>query len=306
MIQVAPRITAVVVTYNPDHRRLSALLEALALQATATVVVDNGSEPEIVSWLKKEEAAAKIHLRLLGENRGVAAAQNCGIEVAQELRSDYAVLFDHDSLPAPEMLPRLVMAAEQKAAEGYKVAAVGPRYVDPRQNNPPPFIRVVGVCLERQTCESSDTVVEVDYLISSGCLIPMKTIQAVGPMREDLFIDYIDIEWGLRAKARGYQSLGVCGAEMFHSLGDDPIPFLGKKFPNHSPLRHYYHFRNAIHLYKEPWVPWNWKLVDGWKLVQKFGFYSLFGKPRSQHFCMMTRGVVDGLSGRTGRFAGAQ
>jgi rhamnosyltransferase len=301
MIQGAPRTTAVVVTYHPDRKRLSALMSALASQATDTVVVDNGSVPEIVSWLKQEEVAGRIHLRLLGENRGVATAQNRGIEVARELQSDYAVLFDHDSLPAPEMVPRLIKAAEQKAAEGWKVASVGPRYVDPRQNNPPPFIRVVGLRLERRACETSDAVVEVDYLISSGCLIPMETIRAVGSMREDLFIDYIDIEWGLRAKAHGYQSFGVCGAEMFHSLGEDPIPFLGKKFPNHSPLRHYYHFRNAIHLYKEPWVPLDWKLVDGWKLIKKFGFYSLFGKPRYDHFRMMTKGVAHGLRRKTGR-----
>jgi rhamnosyltransferase len=300
MVERTPRTTAVVVTYHPDRGRLSALLQALASQARATVVVDNGSGLEIASWLKKEEAAGRIYLRLLGENIGVAAAQNCGIEFAQQLQSDYVVLFDHDSLPAPEMIPRLVMAAEQKAAEGYKVAAVGPRYVDPRQSNPPPFIRVLGLHLERRSCTSPDSVVEVDYLISSGCLIPMETIQDVGPMRNDLFIDYIDIEWGLRAKARGYQSFGVCGAEMFHSLGEEPIPFLGKKFPNHSPLRHYYHFRNAVHLYKESWAPLNWKLVDGWKLIQKFGFYSLFGKPRTDHFRMMTKGICHGLAGRTG------
>jgi len=300
MTKNALRITAVVVTYHSDRGRLSALLQALASQARATVVVDNGSEPEIVSWLHKEEAAGRIHLRLLGENIGVAGAQNRGIEVAHELQSDYVVLFDHDSLPAPEMISRLVEAAEKKRGEGFKVASVGPRYVDLRQSNPPPFIRVHGLHLERRSCTSPDSVVEVDYLISSGCLIPLETIQAVGPMREDLFIDYIDIEWGLRAKARGYQSFGVCGAEMFHSLGDDPIPFLGKKFPNHSPLRHYYHFRNALHLYKESWVPLNWKLVDGWKLIQKFGFYSLFGKPRTDHFRMMTKGICHGLAGRTG------
>jgi rhamnosyltransferase len=121
-------------------------------------------------------------------------------------------------------------------------------------------------------------------------------------MREDLFIDYIDIEWGLRAKAKGFQSFGVCDAEMYHSLGEEPISLLGKKFPNHSPLRHYYHFRNAIHLYKESWVPLNWKLVDGWKLLQKFGFYSLFGKPRRDHFMMMSRGLLHGLLGKSGCF----
>ena len=177
MFLSANRTTAIVVTYNPNREQLTALVEALLPQVAVTVAVDNGSEPEIVSWLQKEEAGGKIHLRLLGENRGVAAAQNRGIEVAQELQSDYVVLFDHDSLPAPEMIPRLVEAAEKKKAESYKVASVGPRYVDPRQNNPPPFIRVVDLSLKRQTCESPDAVVEVDYLISSGCLIPMETIQ---------------------------------------------------------------------------------------------------------------------------------
>jgi len=276
------------------------LIDALAPQTAAVVVVDNGSEADTVSWLKQQEASGKLYLRLLGENLGVAAAQNCGIEVARDLEGDYIALFDHDSLPAPEMILRLVKAVEAKAAEGWKVASVGPRYVDPRQKNPPPFIRVVGLRLERRACETSGAVVEVDYLISSGCLIPMNAIKAVGPMREDFFIDYVDIEWGLRAKAHGYQSFGVCDAKMFHSLGEDPIPFLGKKFPNHSPLRHYYHFRNAIHLYKEPWVPLNWKLVDGWKLIKKFGFYSLFGGPRYDHFRMMTKGVSHGLRGKTG------
>jgi rhamnosyltransferase len=300
-VQSSSQTTAVVVTYNPDGKQLSALLKALASQAVAIVVVDNGSKAEDVLWLKKEEAAGRLHLRLLGENLGVAAALNRGIEVARDLRSDYVALFDHDSLPAPDMIFSLVKAAEAKAAEGWKVGSLGPRYVDPRQDNPPPFIRIRGLRLERRTCASPDDVVEVDYLISSGCLIPMSTLREVGPMREDLFIDYIDIEWGLRAKAKGFQSFGVCGAEMFHSLGEEPISFLGKKFPNHSPLRHYYHFRNAIHLYREPWAPLNWKAVDAWKLLQKFGFYSLFGKPRCDHFSMMSRGLLHGLVGKSGR-----
>jgi rhamnosyltransferase len=297
-----PRITAVVVTYHPHPQGLSFLLNALRLQVDETVVVDNGSPEDIVSWLQSESAAGKFHLEVLGENLGVAAAQNRGIRVAADLGGDYVVLFDHDSLPAPDMVPRLVKAAEAKVAEGYKVGSLGPRYVDPRQSNPPPFIRIRGLRLERRSCTSPDDVVEVDYLISSGCVIPMSVLREVGPMREDFFIDYVDIEWGLRAKAKGYQSFGVCGAEMFHSLGEEPIPFLGKKFPNHSPLRHYYHFRNAIHLYKEPWVPLNWKLVDGWKLMQKFGFYSLFGKPGRGHFKMMSRGLLHGVVGKSGCF----
>jgi len=301
MSRVSEIITAVIVSYRPEAEKLLALINALLPQVSAIIVVDNGSEAGELRWLKDVPTGGAFRFLQLDSNYGVAAAQNQGIAWAQQMQSDYVVLFDHDSLPAPDLIPRLVKAAEFKLADGWKLGSLGPRYVDPRQNNPPPFIRIRGLRLERQPCASPDDVVEVDYLISSGCLIPMSALREVGPMREDLFIDYIDIEWGLRAKAKGFQSFGVCGAEMFHSLGEEPISFLGKKFPNHSPLRHYYHFRNAIHLYKEPWVPLNWKLVDGWKLLQKFAFYSLFGKPRWEHFAMMVKGISNSVAGKSGQ-----
>ena len=291
-------VVAVAVSYQPQLEHLGALLDALAHQVDSVVVVDNGSEAHFGGWLEKYRS---IHGIFLGSNRGVAAAQNVGIDWARRRGADYVVLFDQDSLPAPDMVRCLVEAVQAKQAAGCKVAAVGPRYLDERQDNPPPFIRVQGLKLLRQVCDTSNSIVEVDYLISSGCLIPTSTLDAVGVMRETLFIDYVDIEWGLRARHHGFQSYGVCSAHMQHSLGDHPIEFFGKNIPLHSPLRHYYHFRNAVLLYKEPWVPLNWKLVDGWRLCLKYVFYSLFAKPRMAHLRMMTLGVWHGLVCKSGK-----
>ncbi len=277
-------------------------MDALVPQVNSVVVVDNGSEDYFGDWLEKYHAHS-IHGIFLGSNTGVAAAQNAGIDWARRQGTDSVVLFDQDSLPAPDMVRCLVEAVQVKQAEGCKVAAVGPRYLDERQDNPPPFIRVQGLKLLRQVCDKSNSIVDVDYLISSGCLIPMSTLDAVGVMREWLFIDYVDIEWGLRARHHGFQGYGVCSAHMQHSLGDHPIEFFGKNIPLHSPLRHYYHFRNAVFLYKEPWVPLNWKLVDGWRLCLKYVFYSLFAKPRMAHLRMMTLGVWHGLMRKTGNLS---
>ena len=131
--------------------------------------------------------------------------------------------------------------------------------------------------------------------------MPMRALDAVGDMRESLFIDYVDIEWGLRAKSKGFLSFGACGAGMAHDLGDEPFVFFGKKYPHHSALRHYYHFRNAVWMYRQPWLPVHWKLADGWRLLLKYGFYTLFAKPRHQHWWMMTKGVWHGLTDRMGR-----
>lgn len=295
-------VVAVVVTYEPDFGALSVLLESLRSQVGKVVIVDNGSRADVrrgIGSIHFNDAWCEVIP--LASNLGIAAAQNIGIEFARQSSASYVVLFDQDSAPEADMVAKLRRAAEERLASGVKVAAVGPRYTDERQDNPPPFIKIRGLSVERQYCCSADDVVEVDYLIASGCLIPIATLDEVGGMREDLFIDYVDIEWGLRAKKAGFQSFGACGAVMRHELGDEPLKFRGRKIPVHSPLRHYYHFRNAIRLYCESGFPVKWKIADAWRLFLKYGFYTLFARPWYKHWWMMSLGIAHGLVGRMGK-----
>lgn len=295
-------MAAVVVTYQPELDTLSRLLAALAPQVSRTVIVDNGSATDLAGWLPAS-FRRDVTVVCLGDNRGIARAQNIGIAKAKDGGADYVVLSDQDSIPHEGMVAALVSAAEGLRAQGVRVACAGPRYFDPRHNNPPPFLRVEGLRLKRLGCDG-DSVVPVDYLVSSGCLIPLDVIAAVGPMREELFIDYVDIEWGLRARHLGYQSFGVCTARMTHSLGETPARWFSRRVPVHTPLRHYYHFRNAILLYRLPWLPLNWKLVDGTRLLLRYGFYALMTKPRRRHWRMMTLGIWHGLCNRSGPYQG--
>ena len=291
-------VVAVVVTYHPDRFALDALLDALLDQVERVVIVDNGSDEPVVSW---NAANPRVEFLLQEQNLGLARAQNLGIARAKALGAVYVLLSDQDSLPAPDMVFHLLAAAEVAQGKGAKLAAVGPRYLDPRQSNPPPFLRRHGWRIVRQPCRRSAEVVEVDYLIASGCLIPTDALIALGGMAEELFIDYVDIEWGLRARHAGYQLLGACAAGMQHALGEQPVRLFGKSIPVHSPLRHYYHFRNAVWLYRQPWLDVRWKFADGWRLLRKFVFYSLFTFPRLGHLRMMSLGVWHGLVGCMGQ-----
>lgn len=295
------KVWSVIVTYHPNKLILQTLLQSIEKEIQGIVIVDNGSDAEIVSWLQTFSFSFPYLVIPLQENKGIAYAQNIGIRVICKYLADYVILFDHDSQPSPNMISLLLEALYLKVNDGHKVAAVGPRYIDRRQNNPPPFIKVIGLKVLRQKCSPNFPIVEVDYLIASGSLIPISTLNIVGGMRDELFIDYVDIEWGLRAKSLGYQSFGVCNATMSHDLGDTPIKFLGKQYPLHSPLRHYYHFRNAIWMYQQPWLPMHWKFADAWRLILKYGFYTLFAQPRIKQLLMMTRGVLDGLKQRMGK-----
>lgn len=293
-------VVAVVVTYEPDATALLPLLDSLVKQVAHVVVVDNGSAKDVAALLK-DYPAGRLLLLPLDENRGIAAAQNVGIRWARQQEASHVILFDHDSRPASDMVTTLLASEAALSEVGHRVASIGPRYMDDRQDNPPPFIRVSGLRLHRCLAPEIGDSVSVDYLIASGCLIPIKVLDGVGDMAEDLFIDYVDIEWGQRARSKGYENFGCFSATMAHSLGDEPIRFLGAAYPARSPLRHYYMFRNAVLLYRMAHIPTAWKWADGLRGVLRFGFYALFAKPRRKHLKMMLLGILHGLRGKTGK-----
>lgn len=294
-----PKIIAVIVTFQPDTTTLAALLGRLLTQTSAVVIADNGPAGA-VARLVGEHRHAHLHHLDLGGNIGLAAALNRGVAHALSLGATHLLLSDQDSQPAPDMVERLLAACRQKEAEGIRVAAVGPRFIDRRSNNPPPFLRVVGHSLRRQCCNGEQAMPEVDYLITSGSLIPVSAWQAVGGMREELFIDCVDTEWGLRAQSLGWRSFGVCAAQMEHALGEQPRTLFGKAFPTHSPLRHYYMARNAVWLYRQPGLPGRWKVAHGKRLLLQLGFYSLLTPPRFSHCRAMLLGIWHGWHGRLG------
>lgn len=295
---IPQKIGGVIVTYNPDIDALRILIAAVAPQLDELVVVDNGSRQDVKQALSDQSSHRVIPL---GDNYGIATAQNRGIEYGRGNGWSYALLLDQDSVPAPDMVGILLAAAEAKQQEGVRLACVGPRYTDSRHGDISPFVRLEGLRLTRQPCTSDDAIVDVDFLIASGCLIPMRTIDAIGAMKDELFIDYVDIEWGLRAQVKGYRSFGVCAAKMTHALGDKSVAFGGRQVPVHSPLRHYYHFRNAIWLCRQSWIARQWKLVLVWRLLRQFLFFSLVTPPRLQHSGMMALGTVHGIMNRLGK-----
>jgi len=293
------KVLAIVVTFHPEFNALGALLDILNSQVDTVVVVDNCSGNDFYNWFNKFYAQ-KVHGIFLAENTGVATAQNKGIVWARTEGADAVVLFDQDSLPEHGMVNCLAMALKNEQAKGNKVAAVGPKYVDERNVDRPSFSRLIGIRLKKVLYEQE--IVPSDFIISSGSLIPICTLDEVGMMNDEFFIDQIDIEWCLRAKACGYQSYGVCSTTMQHNLGEEPLKFLGFTLLHHSPLRHYYIFRNAIRLLFKSYIPLGWKLIFIRTLLLRFFLYSLFVTPRLKYCKMMAKGVWHGLKGRMGKF----
>ena len=140
------------------------------------------------------------------------------------------------------------------------------------------------------------------FLVASGCLLSLDALDLVGPMNESLFIDHVDLEWGLRARRAGLGLFVVTRARMSHSLGDRMVTIPGRRQPVHvhSATRNYYLVRNTTWLLRSALLPMRWRLGYVWWMLKYVGFNVLVNPPRAQRLNAALQGVRDGALGRMG------
>ncbi|WP_338324457.1 glycosyltransferase family 2 protein [Actinomyces oricola] len=292
-------VIAVVVTYQPGD--MTQLLRTLTTQCTRVIVVDNGSRPAGLERLRQVCEQTGAGLVELGDNRGIAAAQNRGIALARSQGAECVLLSDQDSSPAPGMVDQLAAALK----EDDSIAAVGPLPVDDSGTGDELVYVDRGWSPKRATpAELTRLRLDVPFLIASGCLIRLAALDDVGAMREDLFIDHVDLEWGVRARNRGWRIVAVPGARLHHSLGDKTVKLPGRRQPVHlhAPVRNYYLMRNTIALVKWTGFPPRWRVRYAYWALKYGVFNALCADHRAERARMLQRGLVDGLRGRLGRF----
>ena len=288
-------VCAVVVTYNPDAAALTALLERVEPQVAAVVIVDNASVDRLPVALSAPVFAQPV-------NVGLAAAQNIGIAWARRHGHSHVLLLDQDSTPAPTMVAHLTAAWQSLVDAGERVAAVGPRFHDAREDTDAPFVRVAFPVSEKIWCGDAGGTVRCDFLIGSGALIPLAVLAEVGVMDPGLFIDNVDLDWSFRARSRGYALFGVCAATMDHRLGDGrrAVLFGRRQVATHGPTRLYYIMRNRLLLYRLATTPRVWIAQDILRVPVKFLLFAVLIGPRARNARFMFRGLLDGIRGRRG------
>ena len=288
---------AIIVTYHPDAAILEMLLEGLATQVSGGILVNNGPELPLERTVV---SSFGFTVSDMPHNIGVAGAINRGIEWAKKKGASHVILFDQDSTPTPDMIKKLKESLYSLESNGCSPAAVGPSYEDRRTGKIAEALVADSQKHQKMVQPPDRGLLEVDMLITSGCLIPISTIDKIGGMREDLFIDHVDMEWCYRARSFGLKTFLVCDAYLKHCIGDRILKLLTRNIIIHSPVRHYYMIRNGIALQKVPHMTKKWRLNISLTLTKQFFFYSLLLPERRKRIPLMMRGVWDGLSGRLG------
>lgn len=290
-------VIAIIVTHNPDLLSLKLLCDRLTRQVAQVLIVDNHSRKTLQTFISQW---SNVELIEANENRGIAWAQNTGINWASSNGARYVILFDQDSLPDAGMITCLLKEYSLLIQQGCQIAAVGPNYQNTTNINVDPFIVLEGCKLVRKPLQGRSSVKAL-FLISSGCLIPLSAIKDIGLMQEDLFIDYVDVEWCLRAKSKGFDCYGSAKAKMTHSIGSQATNFIGRNFSLHDSNRYYYLFRNAVLLYKKAYISRQFKIADGFNLLMKFFIYPIIHPKGSACLKMSVVGLWHGIKNKTGR-----
>lgn len=271
------KICIIVVFYNPtEHQKQQAILLS---QDSFVIVVDNSS----YNCLLNDESPNLMYFALC-ENKGIAYAQNYGIREAQKLGYKYILFQDQDSSLSYHQVLQLYAEYQRIKSIDNTIGAIGPIILN--ENTGKPY-----------KCDlDSDDYSAVSTIISSGMLVEMCTLENVGLMEEELFIDNVDHEWCWRAHNKGYAVYMTQRVALCHNVGLRTKRIGPLQIIKSSPVRSYYKFRNNLKLFSRSYVPFMWKVKTIGYMIIEFLLYVLNCKEYGRDYIKnASRGIRDAL-----------
>jgi len=285
-------ISSVTVTYNPEIDCLERQLQSLKGQCEFSIIVDNGS----ANFSEIEILTQKYGLVLLrlAKNMGLSYAQNLGVNKAIDSGANYLLLLDQDSILSHNFTKKMLLIYEKN-----KLGILGPSFYDPATNEHYPGTNYQGPFIKREKIEK---VTDVTFIIASGSFFSSEVFKNIGPMEEKLFVDYIDVEWSLRAKKMGYRVAMTNVADMAHTIGDSRLNIFGRKISVHSPLRRYFLVRNSFFMIRLPYIPVGYKIREVIFNILRSIISLILSKNKLKTLKMIFWGLYDGIKGRFGPY----
>lgn len=239
---VPSNTVAVVVTLDPSPEIL-ANLSALLPQVRRVVVVDNGSGPSSLGVLTAASSIPVVQVLRNETNEGIARALNQGAAVAFDLGAEWLLTLDQDAAPGQEMV-RVAGETFDAYSGDRPVAVIGSEAVDGERFGSAPRGRAHAAWSE------------VRAVITAGSFVSLAVLWGLGRYREDMFIDYVDIEFCLRARSAGYAILQSHVPSLAHRIGQPTVRQIGPRVvtpTNHSAVRRYFITRNRLWIWSRFW-----------------------------------------------------
>jgi N-acetylglucosaminyl-diphospho-decaprenol L-rhamnosyltransferase len=280
-------VTVVLVHWNqPD--RCAASIDAFGRQGVPVrvVVVDNGSAPSALARLREVAAASPAPVEVVArpQNLGFGPGANVGFRRWLEGGcGEWCALAPHDALPADGTLAALIAAAEARPRAGLVCADVG-------GGETPVFDAYFGgMTVPSRVAEPGWE--SVDYPHGTLLIARRAMVRQIGLFDERYFAYCEETDWGLRARAAGWD-VGLVHGVMVHN----PTMRSG------SPVIDYLMHRNTLLLVREhsgryhAFIRFVIALIHLVRGVLQPSYQPWIFSPRGRVW-----GLVDFLRGRFGR-----
>jgi len=237
------------------------------------ILIDNGSQVKDLpcTWMISNNNAG-----------GLAGALNRGIEFACSHGVQWITLIDQDSIISPFEVALLREGLQHASAtSGSSNVVVGPIINDITR----PKRLSVSIL--------KDSLLPARLLITSGTTFCSAQWPSMELFNEWLFIDYIDHDWCLRLRAKGYKFFQISNVILTQTFGQyHPSAlchFLGMQL--YSPQRHYYMIRNLLWLMRQLHFPLDIRVKEILKTSIKLPLWLLVEPYRLENLTQLARAI---------------
>jgi len=309
------KIASVIVTYN-NGDNIEKLLDSLFTQSKPIeeiIVVDNASSDGTLQMVK--ERFPQVTLLANASNTGVGGGYAQGMEYAYQKGYEWIWLLDGDSLPQTSALEELAKAFTGLRPVHPEIGILASSPVIPLTG-----IRWDGFLWKDRfkrflkEIPYSNKPSSVDSVISSGSLVNRAVIETAGLPRADFFMDFVDHEYNLRVRRRGYEIIYVPNSVIYHDIGTSPptlsrigrvvARFIKNRDPGaiHSPWRYYYMMRNELYTFWHEFR--NYKALFYFMLLviaRIAQMYLYNDEDKIQKIKYILLGIRDGFKGKLGK-----
>jgi GT2 family glycosyltransferase len=294
------RIAAVVLNYRTPSETIAAVTSLReSSRVSDVIVVDNHSGDGSEERLRA--ALPDVLLIQTGRNLGYSGGNNVGIRAALRQGADMVFIVNSDVTVPPDCVARL----EAALSADPRLGLAGPVILT---RSSPPRVDSIGMAFSVHTgrmrhprhgtrfdARMVPPVREVDGLMGCAVLVRRTVFEQVGLLAEEYFFSMEDLDFCLRARARGFASACIGTASVLHG-GSVSV---GRQ----SPARVYYGARNHLLLASRlPQVPPPLRWLRTASIIALNLAYVLRQSdvPRLRAIRALTRGVRDHLTGRYG------
>jgi rhamnosyltransferase len=280
-------ICAVITTFRPNQS-IVARTARVRDQVGHTIVVDDTGSA--ASTLDRRLFDSNVTYILNDENSGIAKALNVGVAAAVELGYEWALTLDDDTVISETYVTELLAFLAEGVIDARLVGAISlSRARDDKKNGS------TGPRYRRKRA-----------LITSGSLIRASTFNAVGGFDEGLFIDLVDFDFCTKLRRQAYEVIELANVGMQHPVGNAEARRcfgLQVTIYNHAPFRLYYQVRNCLLFFRrnvffDPLFAL-YLLLDVVRVPLKA---ILFENDKRSRLGYASRGIVDGMTGKTGKY----